>query len=182
MKYILAIALFLTLLSFAQAHADHVYDWSAHNGANELYQSLKDETDSIFILYWFKSAAGNEVLKKQNEDMKGQIQKDVLANHPEIIFSEIDMTEPAQAEKYKLVFNDVMQIKVDELTTGPVVAVVNNGEGAWIHGKGTVKEVAESVDIFVHEAKDRRNGGTGSVYGSDKARKDGSISVGNTSY
>ena len=100
---------------------------------------------------------------------------DIIKNHPDVVFSSIDLADAEKVDKYQQVIENVMQIDTTKLDQGPVIAVVNNGEGAWIHGEGTTKEVAETVDIMIHEAQDRKMGGTGYVYGSDKARKDGSI-------
>ena len=180
MRSLLLLALFSTMMAVSYAHADHVYDWTQHEGSHDLYTSLKDETDLIFILYWFKNVDGNDEVTQQNQGLKDQIQKEVLANHQDIVFTEIDLTQPEALDNYNTLFGDIMQIDAAELDDGPVVAVVNNGEGAWIHGKGTIKEVSESVDIFIHEAQDRKQGGTGYVYGSDKARKDGSVRVGSS--
>ena len=176
MKYLVIIAL-IALFSYAYARSDHVYDWTEHKDDKQLYTALKDETDLIFILYWFKESADEEI-KKKNLEIKDKIKTDVIANHPDIVYSEIDMTDATKMDSYKTLIEQIMQIDATKLDKGPIISVVNNGEGAWIHGKGTAKEVAESVDIFIHEAKDRRVGGTGYVYGSDKARKDGSVSVG----
>ena len=178
MKYILYIVAFLAIISWTRAHEDFVYDWAQHKDGEELYTSLKDETQDIFVLYWYKPVEGNDALKKKNEELRDKIKKDVLSNHPDIVYSEINMAEDGKEDKYKKLIQEIMQLKLDELEKGPIISVVNNGEGAWIHGDGTLKEVTESIDIFIHEANDRKKGGTGYVYGSDKARKDGSISVG----
>ena len=177
MKYILTLVLACCFMSMSFAYSDHIYNWAEHTDSHDLYTSLKDEPELIFILYWFKTKDGDDKLKKQNEDLKSQIQKGVLDSHPDIVFTEIDMTSEDSQSKYDVLFNEIMQIKAEELDEAPVVAVVNNGEGAWIHGKGTMTEVSESVDIFIHEANDRKMGGTGYVYGSDKARKDGTVSI-----
>ena len=177
MKY-LALLLVFTLFAAAWANSDHVYDWSDHNNAEELYTALKDETDLIFIIYWFKGDDADEELKKKNNDIRDTIKNDLLKTHPEIVFTEVDMAGEGIKDKYNMLLADVMEIDDTKLDLGPIISVVNNGEGAWIHGIGATKEVTESVDIYIHEAKDRKQGGTGYVYGSDKARRDGPVSVG----
>ncbi len=173
MKYLLIIAL-AVLFTGTYASSDHVYDWTSHTDSKTLYTALKDEADLIFVLYWFKKDDANEDLKKRNADIKDKIEKDVISHHPDIVYSEIDLAEDGKEDAYKTIITDIMQIDTAKLDEGPIIAVVNNGEGSWIHGKGTTKEVSESVDIFIHEAKDRKMGGTGYVYGSDKARASGS--------
>mmetsp|Transcript_10711 Transcript_10711/g.12179 ORF Transcript_10711/g.12179 Transcript_10711/m.12179 type:complete len:181 (+) Transcript_10711:30-572(+) len=177
MKYLLIVALAIMFVS-TYAKSDHVYDWASHENSKELYTALRDETDLIFVLFWFKGDDSNEDLKKQNTEIRDKIKGDVLENHPEIVFSEIDLAADGKEDAYKNILVDIMQIDTVKLDNGPIISVINNGEGAWIHGDGTGKEVSESVDIFIHEAKDRKMGGTGYVYGSDKARKDGSVKVG----
>ena len=177
MKYLVIIAL-ISLFATTYAKSDHVYDWTSHQDSKTLYTALRDETDLIFVLFWYKRDDGNEDLKKKNDEIKDKIQKDIISNHPEIVFSVINLAAEGKEEAYKNVLEDVMQIDTTKLNEGPIISVINNGEGAWIHGTGSLKEVSESVDIFIHEAKDRKMGGTGYVYGSDKARATGSVKVG----
>ena len=176
MKY-LAVIVLMSLLASAWTRSDHVYDWTDHHNSKELYGALKDETDLIFILFWFngeesnKASDPNSTLKKKNLEIKDKILSEVVRNHEDIVFSEIDLSVAGNLQAYDDILKNIMQIDVSKLAQGPIISVINNGEGAWIHGTGAGTEVAESVDIFVHEAQDRKIGGTGSVYGSQNANQ-----------
>ena len=182
MKSIFLILIIACFLGMSACHEDHVYNWSVHKDGNELYTSLKDEPQDIFVICIFKDVEGDDKLKKQNADLQDKITREIMPNHDNTTFTKIDLTKPEDEEKYKDLLDNVMQLKKEvrdaKLPKGPIVAVVNNGEGSWIHGKGTEKEIIESIDIFIHEAEDRKKGGTGYVYGSDQARKEGGITSG----
>ena len=141
MKYLAIVAL-ICLFACTWAKSDHVYDWTDHHNSKELYTALKDETDLIFILYWFKGGDANEVLKKQNTEVRDKIQKDIVTNHDGIVFSAIDLGAAGKLQDYDEILKNIMQIDVTKLDKGPVISVINNGEGAWIHGTGTSKEVS----------------------------------------
>uniref|UniRef100_A0A7S3KFB8 Uncharacterized protein n=1 Tax=Euplotes crassus TaxID=5936 RepID=A0A7S3KFB8_EUPCR len=171
MKY-LAIVVLAVMFTCAWARTDHVYSWDDHKDSKTLYTALKDEPDLIFILFWYNKDDSNEDLKKANDKLKADLQKDVLEKHKNdgIQYSEIDLKAEGKADAYKTILEDIMQIKVDKLDKGPIISVVHDGEGAWITGPATAKEVEESVDIFIHEDEDKRVGQPNPIYGSDKAR------------
>jgi hypothetical protein len=105
-----------------------------------------------------------------------------------------DMTDES-AKNYnsyvKLAKND-MGINLELLKNGPLVAVMNRGQGSWIHGQGkpvaddknwgagrdAFEEVLDSIEVFIQESKDRKNGGTGYVSGSPAPKRSGEIILG----
>ena len=172
MKY-LGIVVLAVMFTCAWARTDHVYSWNDHKDSKTLYTALKDEPDLIFILFWYNKDDSNADLKKANEKLRADLQKKVLDKHKNdgIQYSEIDLKAEGKAEAYKTILEDIMQIDTAKIDKGPVISVVHDGEGAWITGPATSTEVSESVDIFIHETDDKKVGGTGQVYGSDKARR-----------
>ena len=174
---------------------DSRYSWEKHEDGKELETSLVDEPGLIFVVYFYKNADGKEALKKTNESLRTMLKND-LEKHDEVVFTEVDMSASnPKAETYNRLFKDKMGINPALLDDGPIVTVLNRGQGSWIHsnikvdpaadksktvtpGKDAHNEVLESVEIFLKEAKDRAQGGTGNVLGSSEARRSGGVSVG----
>ena len=188
--------LFVFTLAF-NTSPDTRYDWDKHEDGEELEMSLKNEPSVIFVVYCYKNADGKEALKLANDSLRTMLRND-LEKHDEVVFTEVDMSATnTKAETYNKLFGEKMGINPALLDDGPIVTVLNRGQGSWIHsnikadpaaatdktktvtpGKDAHNEVLESVEIFLKEAKDRAQGGTGSVLGSSEARRGGGVSVG----
>ena len=52
----------------------------------------------------------------------------------------------------------------------------------WETGQDSFEQILDSIETFIAEAKDRKQGGTGNVAGSQQANRGGLVSVGNQAY
>ena len=183
--------LLLNVMTF-NTSPDTRYDWDQHTDGEDLSISLSNEPAIIFVVFFNKEVEGNEALSKANDSLRNVLKND-LASHDEVVYTEVDMasTNPQLASYTKLAATD-MGIDVSLLETGPIVAVMNRGEGSWVHGQGNVvandkrwgpgkdsfEEILDSIETFIDEAKDRKTGGTGVVPASRNANRAGTVSIG----
>ena len=84
-----------------------------------------------------------------------------------------------------------MNINDADLVNGPIVAVMNRGEGSWIQGKGDpvfddkdwtqnqdlFEEIKDSIDIMIKNAKNQLEG-----RGGTPAPRNGGVSVNGKQY
>ena len=171
---------------------DTRYDWDAHTSGEDLSISLSNEPGVIFVVFFNKEAEGKEDLSKANDSLRNILKND-LASHDEVVYTEVDMSDKNEKlESYKKLAQKDMGIDITLLETGPIVAVMNRGEGSWIHGQGKIvsddkkwgpgrdsfEEVLDSIETFIQEARDRKEGGTGVVASSRSTRRAGEITLG----
>ena len=180
------------------AAPDTKYDWDKHEDAEDLEISLKNEVDSIFLIYIFKNGAPDSDVQKSNDQLRNNL-VDHLKDHDDVVFTQIDLTPSTEqdAEKKKkddektkgytdLVKNEfgIDPALVDQ---GPIVAVLNRGVGSWIQGhesklQDSFEEAKDSIEIFIRESKDRMKGGTGKVAGSSTAKRGSLVKVNGHDY
>ena len=200
MKLSLAIIFSILLATSFGFHTspDTKYDWENHEDGNDLEISLTNEPGVIFVVFFSKTIEGNDDLNKANDVVRNRLKND-LAKHNEVTYTEVDLTEPtdqederatARFDTYKNLAKD-MKLNTNLLEQGPIVAVTNRGEGSWIHGKGKAleesdqwtpgqdvyEEVLDSIELFIKESKDRKEGGTGVLPGSNRVKRRREISL-----
>ena len=180
---------------------DTKYDWDEHWSGEDLRVSLTNEPGVIFVVTFFQTAEDDEVLSKANDSLRNTLRND-LSSHDEVVYTEVDLTasddedQQKVIDSYKQLAESDMGIDLDLLATGPIVTVMNRGEGSWVHGKGqpvtddadwetgqdSFEQILDSIETFIAEARDRKQGGTGNVAGSRQANRGGLVSVGNQAY
>ena len=176
---------------------DTKYDWDEHSSGEDLKTTLTDEAGLIFIVFMSQQVEDDDVLSLANDALRTKIKND-LSSHNEVVYTEVDFTETddetqqAIIDTYKTLATEDMGIDLELLKDGPIIAVMNRGEGSWIHGKGlpvtddplwyngqdSFEEVLDSIEIFIEESKDLKQGGAGSVAGSGTAARGGAVSLG----
>ena len=203
MKLILALVLSAMLVSTYAFNTspDTKYDWDEHSSGEDLRISLTNEPGVIFVILFSKTTEGKEALSKSNNSLKNILRND-LSFHDEVVYTEVDLTPSTDEAKKKVIASYTnlaekdMGISTALLETGPIVAVMNRGEGSWVHGQGqpviddpdweagqdAFEETLDAIETFIHEAKDRKQGGTGVVASSSSAKRGGSVYVGNQEY
>ena len=189
---ILLLSIFLLSVLAFNSSPDTRYDWDAHATGEELSISLSNEPGVIFVVFFNKEAEGKDDLSKANDSLRNILKND-LASHDEVTYTEVDMSEKnKELESYKKLATKDIGIDITLLETGPIVAVMNRGEGSWVHGQGKVvaddskwgaardsfEEVLDSIEIFIQEARDRKEGGTGVVASSRSTKRAGEITLG----
>ena len=163
------------ILLLASVYAS--YDFTHHSKAHELRETLVNEPQAIFVLFFFKNYEGDEAKQAQVNDSRAALRQAVLGQ--DVYHIDVDMTDPERAEEYKEVTRllGIPQTLIDE---SPVVAVAYNRAGYWIHGDSVPKETAETVQAFsrLQQQQAQKSGSTPISFGRSRHSSDGSVSVG----
>ena len=151
---IIQIAIFAVLIAAACAH----FDFTHHQNGHELTVSMRDETEKIWVVFVEKNPADKQFdqLKNQNKELKNQV-KQRLYNE-DVYFTELDLTDPQSQANYDE-FSKLVKLDLTLLEQGPVVALVYDKKGYWIHGHGIPQETVDTIHSFIlqKEANENRN-------------------------
>ena len=160
---------------FASAYA--AYDFSHHVNGHELAETLINEPQSVFVVFFFKNF--NDAVKdKKVVDLRAAVRQKLLGQ--DVYYTEVDLTDPVKAQSYKEVIK-MLGIQDTLIDKAPVVAMAYNRAGYWIHGDGVPKETAETIQSFVRAQElEAKKSGTAPVSfgGSSRHSSDRSVSVG----
>lgn len=157
----LSVAVILSLLVFSSmsfnTSPDTKYNWDEHTDARDLYVTLTNEPEVIFVVYFFKTVEGKDDLAKANDSLRNKLLVE-LAGYDEVTIANVDLT-PKPADKsgaagagstgaaggagaaastapkteaapqltYEGLAKDNMGIDLTLLEQGPIVAVLKNG-------------------------------------------------------
>ena len=141
MKYTVAILALICLSAYAN------FDFTHHQNGHDLTVSLRDESDKTWVIYMEKNVQGNDKLVKQNKDVKNQIRQRLY--NEDVFYTELDLTDPKVAEAYKEFFSLIKLGDLSLFDQGPIVALVYNRKGYWIHGHGIPQETVDTIHAFL---------------------------------
>ena len=130
------------------------FDFTHHQDGHELFVSLRDETQKIWVVFVESNPDDNDDTKKQNKDVKAAV-KNKLYNE-DVYYTELDLTEDEQIEKYKE-FIDLTKLDTDLLKEGPTVVLVYDKKGYWIHGHGIPQETVDTIHAFIVQKQENEN-------------------------
>ena len=148
MKYSLVFALLFIGATYA------AFDFTHHQNGHELFVSLRDETQKIWVVFVEANDPENTEVKTQNKDVKAAV-KNRLVNE-DVFYTELDLTEEDQQKKYQE-FVDLTKIDADLLKEGPTVVLVYDKKGYWIHGHGIPQETVDTIHSFIVQKEENEN-------------------------
>ena len=148
MKYTV---LFLALLVAATyCH----FDFTHHQNGHELVVSFKDEASKIWVVFVESNDPANEGIPDENKKVKSAI-KDNLVNE-DVYYTEVDLTDAEAIKKYAE-FTNTTSIDLEKLKEGPLVVLVHNKKGYWIHGHGIPQETVDTIHSFIAQKEGDQN-------------------------
>ncbi len=165
----------MAALLFAQAFG--AYDFSHHDNGHDLAETLIDEPQSIFVIFFFKTFNDDDK-DKATSDLRAQIRQKLL--NQDVYYTEVDLTDEEKAKSYKEVIK-MLGVQEDLIEKAPIVAMAFNRSGYWIHGDGVPKETAETIQGFVRsQERQAKKSGSAPVSfgGSSRHSSDRTVSVG----
>ena len=132
------------------ASAFGAYDFTQHHNAHELKETLFNERSTVFVIYFYKEFPEDAEKQKTMDEAKAAVKSAVEGK--DVVQIDVDMTEEDSATLYNPVL-ELLSIPTTLVDETPVVAVVYNGGGYWIHGKRVPDETVETVDTFIQLKK-----------------------------
>ena len=162
MKYIFLVS----IICIIAVHCN--FDFTHHQTGHQLCVSLKDETDKIWVVFAEKNPGGDEGkdLISLNKEVQNQLKQKIY--NESVYYTEVDLTAETTVNLYQDFIN-MTELDTSLLDEGPVVMMIYNREGFWIHGQGIPQEAADTIHDFTakKQSNDEKNGPV-SLGGADK--------------
>ena len=90
---------------------------------------LTDETKKIIVTLWFKNYQNDEEHNKRNLIIEGTLKKMISKCHPEVIYTEADLSEYNNNQKGYIQTADEWNVNLSELDEGPMVMIMYQQSG-----------------------------------------------------
>ena len=118
----------LLLLTFVSAY--HRFNYKDES---DMLDFLKDEDHHIYVLFFYngnpKQSKVGALLKDRNDEERKRVQTIILEKYPQVAYSDCEVSTGR--------FDNVMKalgVERDPLGEWPTIAVVDDGNGRWVHG------------------------------------------------
>ena len=131
----------LLLLLLATALAYHKFSF---RDEDDMLQYMRDEDHHIYVLFFYN---GNQMestvgplLKERNDVERMRVQNLILEKFPQVAFADCEVSSGR--------FDGLMTelgVEKDVLSEFPTIAIVDDGNGKWVHGPNATPFAADIV-------------------------------------
>ena len=147
MKWI-TLCCFLIALYCVYAKAPN---WANHTTGHELFVTLSNELDTIFVILVFKDMSNSPKQISLNDKARIEIEGLISENHPGVVYTEIDMSNSnLNAYTYESLATKHLGVKLGDLIYGPTSIVMQNGQGEIIVYEGNYKNFIKLTEYTIH--------------------------------
>ena len=144
--------LLIHLLALGFVFGNQAQQWAQHDSGHELLTTLIEESDTVFVVLWYKNLNRNPEVKKINTKARIEINELITKKHPGAVYTEVDMsTDNRNAYTYERLATKQLGINLAELEYGPIVVVIKNGFGQQIIFRGDYNDFFDTVHKTVHQ-------------------------------
>ena len=134
MKYSLIVVLALVISLAAAAPGDPKL-----RRGQELIDWIEGDMTGTFIVMFYD----HEAPDSRTKAMREQIKRDILREHPEFHYYEVDVLIEDFKELVKL-----CEINLKEVKHSPTVMLASDGNGYWAHGQGAVDDIKYQLPYY----------------------------------
>ena len=113
----------------------------------ELLDWIEGDMDGTFIVMFYD----HEAPDSRTNAMRQQIQRDILREHPEFHYYEVDVL----IEDFRAVI-DECKINLLETKHSPTVMLASDGNGYWAHGQGAVEDLKFQLPYYSLDIRRQR--------------------------
>ena len=135
MKIVLALAMILAV-AFAYNKLD------SSNG-HDILRELEAGNHNVYVIFFHAGATSGSALDNRNSDYESALFDRVLDRFPEFWYAKVD----ANNKDYAELINQC-DIIVEDLQKSPSILIMENGNGAWIHGPQTIAKLEEYAPAY----------------------------------
>ena len=133
----------LALLFIALIACAYGFKKLEHNNGHEILRELEAGNHNVYVIMFHAGATEGSALANRNNDYEDTLKSKVLENFGEFFYTKVD----ARNNDYQELI-DACGINVAELQKSPSVLIMENGNGAWIHGPETISKIADYAPAY----------------------------------
>ena len=119
-----------------------------HSNGHDILRELEGNNNNVYIIFFYAAATDGSTLGNLNEDYEKALTSRVLDEYPEFYYAKVDANNKDYSEVVKQ-----CGIDVDELQKSPSILIMENGNGAWIHGPQTISKIEEYAPAYSKRSK-----------------------------
>ncbi len=113
----------------------------------ELIDWIEGDMEGTIVVMFYD----HEAPDSRTKAMREQIQRDILREHPEFHYYEVDVL----IEDFKEVV-DMCEVNTKEVKHSPTVMIASDGNGYWAHGQGSVEDVKFQLPYYSIDIRKQR--------------------------
>ena len=137
----------VALLIAALIACSFAYKTMDHNNGHEVLRELEADNHNVYVIMFYAGATEKSALANRNNDYEDALINRVLESFGDFTYTKVD----ARNRDYEELVNAV-GINTSELQKSPSVLIMENGNGAWIHGPETISKISEYAPAYARRS------------------------------
>ena len=133
----------IVLLLAALIACSLAYNTMTHNDGHEVLMELEEGNHNVYVIMFYAGSTEGGALANRNNDYEDALIKRVLETFDDFTYTKID----ARDRDYEDLVTAV-GVSTSELQKSPSVLIMENGNGAWIHGPETISKISEYAPAY----------------------------------
>ena len=125
-----------------------------HNNGKSLLHILEGGfyqdggSNRVYVIMFYNPGTGSPNLQAKNDEYRQALKEQVLDKNPDFYYTEVDATH----QEYAGFVNNVIKLNTEELKHSPSIAIIEYGQGVWIHGPETIARISNYAPAFAQKA------------------------------
>ena len=136
MKITFLVLCLIIACAFAYTKIEH------SNGADVLNE-LEAGNHNVYILMFYHGDRKGSQIAQKNKDYEDALINGVLERYPGFRYTAINADDGRYSDLVR-----ACGVVTEELRNSPSVLIMENGNGAWIHGPQTMNKIAEFAPVY----------------------------------
>lgn len=136
----------------------YVLNYPQKETAKDLKDTILNVTDSIIVTVWFSNYQNQWGQNLFNQDVRGTLWKIICKYHPNVIYTEADMSlYQDQVAGYKALAKE-MDLDLQSLYFSPTVTVLYKSIGQAFNADKGTKDLIIDIDNYIHSKESKSFG------------------------
>ena len=110
---------------------------------HDVLRELEAGNHNVYVIMFHAGATEGSALDERNNDYENTLNDRVLDKYENFWFTKVDANNRDYSELIKQ-----CDIIVDDLRKSPSILIMENGNGAWIHGPQTIAKLEEYAPAY----------------------------------
>lgn len=135
MKFVVLVLAILSLVS--------AYNKLEASNGHDILRELEGNNHNVYVVMFHAGATNGSPLAHGNDDYENALISRVLDKYPNFFYAKVDANNKDYDELVK-----ECAIEIDQLQKSPSILIMENGNGAWIHGPQTITKLEEYAPAY----------------------------------
>ena len=118
-----------------------------HSNGADVLRELEAGNHNVYVLMFYHGDRKGSQIAQKNKDYEDALISGVLERYPSFRYAAVNADDDRYGDLIR-----ACGVVPEELRNSPSVLMMENGNGAWIHGPQTMNKISEFAPVYSQRA------------------------------